>query len=80
MNIAERPQGESDPNVFGQFKHGQHILYKGAPGFVIAGFNQELKRIIIAKDNPKRDDTDAQHFAAEFGDLADDPTWLKRNS
>jgi hypothetical protein len=80
MHNAERPQGEKDPQHLGSFRRGQHVLYKGTPGFVVAGFNREINRIIVAKDNPKQHDTDAQHLAAESDELADDQDWLRRNS
>jgi hypothetical protein len=63
---------------YGPFRHGQHVTFRGEPGFVIAGFNAAADRIIVAKTNPRRADTQPQHFLAEVQDLAEDTDWLRR--
>lgn len=78
MHHSERLEGEQDALLLGSFRRGQHVLYKGSRGFVIAGFNKEAGRIIVAKENPQHDDLEPQHLLAQPEELADDHDWLRR--
>ena len=78
MHHSERPEGEQDPLSVSSFRRGQHVLYRGKYGFVIAGFNKQAGRLILAKENLHQDDLEPQHLLAQPEELTDDQDWLKR--
>lgn len=78
-NKTETGSSPLETRRHGPFRHGQHVIFNGEPGFVVAGFNEPSNRVIVAKVSPKRGETNPQHVLAAIEDLRDDSEWIRRD-